>query len=58
MTDAQLAQQIDPTAFVNEVLSNTDENSVDQYLDELDGPTEDELKELGVENDLDSEEME
>jgi hypothetical protein len=58
MTDAQLAQQIDPTSFVNEVLSNADENSVDEYLDELDGPSEDELKVLGVENDLDNEEME
>jgi len=57
MTDAQKAHQGDPTSFVNEILSNIDENSVDAYLDELEGPSEEDLTDLNVQNDLDNEEI-
>lgn len=58
MTDAQIAQLGDPSSFVSDILNNTKESSVDEYLDGLDGPSEDELSDLNAENDLDSEEME
>lgn len=58
MTDAQIAQQGDPTSFVNSIINNSDKNSVDKYLDGLDGPSEDDLVEMNAENDLDNEEME
>ena len=58
MTDAQIAQLDDPSSFVNGIINNSDKNSVDTYLDGLDGPSEDDLAEMNAENDLDSEEME
>lgn len=58
MTDAQIALQGDPTSFVNGIINNSDKNSVDAYLDGLDGPSEDDLVDLTAENDLDNEEME
>ncbi len=58
MTDAQIAQLGDPSSFVSNILNNTNENSVDEYLDGLDGPSEEDISDLNAENDLDSEEME
>lgn len=58
MTDAQIALQGDPTSFVNGIINNSDRNSVDEYLDGLDGPSADDLTDLRAENDLENEELE
>ena len=58
MTDAQIALQGDPTSFVNGIINNSDKNSVDAYLDGLDGPSEEDISDLNAENDLENEELE
>ena len=48
----------EPKSMVGELLTESGRNKVDEYLDELDGPSEDELNNMVAENDLENEELE